>query len=176
MRISQEVLNKVRMRASFACEYCGVQETDTGGELTVDHFQPQSLSGSDDLDNLVYACFRCNIYKSAYWHELDTPSLWNPRNEPASSHFMESEDGNLVALSEIGVTSIRVLRLNRPALVKYRLTKRENLRRKEILERLLETVRLHHSVKIETMNLTSEQSNLLSELKSVFDRFTNSDE
>lgn len=76
----------------------------------------------DGKDYLVYACIRCNIYKSAYWHELDTPTLWNPRNEPASSHFMESEDGNLIALSEIGVTSIRVLRLNRPALVKYRLT------------------------------------------------------
>ena len=25
-----------------ACEYCGVTETDSGGPLTVDHFQPQA--------------------------------------------------------------------------------------------------------------------------------------
>ncbi len=30
----------VRQRAHFACEFCGVTETDVGGELTIDHFQP----------------------------------------------------------------------------------------------------------------------------------------
>ena len=49
---------RVRLRANFACEYCGVTETDTGGLLTVDHYQPRAHGGSDDLGNLVYCCHR----------------------------------------------------------------------------------------------------------------------
>ncbi len=30
--------DRVRIRARFACEFCEVTETDTGGELTIDHF------------------------------------------------------------------------------------------------------------------------------------------
>jgi len=38
---------QIRQRAAFACEYCGVIETDTGGLLTIDHFQPSSKGGND---------------------------------------------------------------------------------------------------------------------------------
>lgn len=67
MTISAEVRQFVRQRAHFACEYCGVTETDTGGELTVDHFQPQAKGGSDEPENLLYCCVRCNQYKVDYW-------------------------------------------------------------------------------------------------------------
>jgi hypothetical protein len=42
-------LEQVRLRAKFACEYCGVTEADTGGELTIDHFQPDIRGGSADI-------------------------------------------------------------------------------------------------------------------------------
>ena len=41
MIISDDIREKVRQRANFACEYCGVSETDTGDKLTVDHFNPR---------------------------------------------------------------------------------------------------------------------------------------
>jgi len=35
MTITNEVRAQVQQRANYACEFCGVTETDTGGELTV---------------------------------------------------------------------------------------------------------------------------------------------
>ncbi len=46
----------VRQRYGGCCGYCGLSETDTGGELTVDHFRPLSAGGDDGDGNLVYAC------------------------------------------------------------------------------------------------------------------------
>jgi 5-methylcytosine-specific restriction endonuclease McrA len=60
MTVPASTRQQVRQRAGFACEFCGVGETDTGGLLTVDHFQPKSKGGADDLDNLIYCCPGCN--------------------------------------------------------------------------------------------------------------------
>src|SRR5215470_3644402 len=54
---------QVRQAFGFRCGYCRVDETGAGAELTVDHFRPSAVGGADDLENLVYACFRCNLYK-----------------------------------------------------------------------------------------------------------------
>ena len=56
-------LDLIRQRYAYACGYCGVSETSAGGILTIDHFRPLAAGGDDDLDNLVYACTRCNQYK-----------------------------------------------------------------------------------------------------------------
>lgn len=85
MKISRSFRQKIRERAGFSCEYCGVSETDSGGELTIDHFQPTSKGGSDEEDNLVYCCFRCNLYKGYYWSE--NPNLFNPRKDKRDDHF-----------------------------------------------------------------------------------------
>ncbi len=96
MTISPPVLEQVRLRAQFACEYCGVMEADTGGELTVDHFQPITRGGPDEVGNLLYCCYRCNLYKADYWPTQPTHvPLWNPRREPASNHFLTLLDGSL---------------------------------------------------------------------------------
>jgi len=109
-----EIRQQVRRRANFACEFCGVSETDTGGELTIDHFCPQSKGGDDSLDNLLYSCVRCNQYKLDYWPDSPAePMLWRPRHEPASLHFLELDDGALYPLTETGAFTLRRLRLNR---------------------------------------------------------------
>ena len=41
-------LERVRQLYEFACGYCTVTEITTGGELTVDHYQPRAAGGSDD--------------------------------------------------------------------------------------------------------------------------------
>ena len=58
MSLSHAARNRVRQRANYACEYCGVSEVDSGGMLTIDHFQPKSKGGTDALRNLVYCCNR----------------------------------------------------------------------------------------------------------------------
>lgn len=67
MSITKEVRELVRLRAEYSCEFCGITETDCGGELTVDHFRPTAKGGNDDPDNLIYCCSRCNLYKLDYY-------------------------------------------------------------------------------------------------------------
>lgn len=120
--ISPETRQFVRERAGFACEYCGVTEISTGAELTIDHYCPKAKGGTDEVENLVYCCYRCNQYKSDYWaSEVAIPPLWNPRTEPAERHFLRLRDGRLSALTEVGNQTIQTLRLNRPLLVANRL-------------------------------------------------------
>jgi 5-methylcytosine-specific restriction endonuclease McrA len=64
MSLSASLREQVRRRAECACEFCGISETDTGGMLTIDHFQPRAHHGSDEMDNLIYACAVCNQYST----------------------------------------------------------------------------------------------------------------
>src|SRR5687768_10834361 len=113
---------QVRERFNFCCGYCGVSETSTGGELTIDHFIPQSRGGSNELENLVYACFRCNVNKAAYYTSDPSASLLHPGRNDLDGHCsLNVSTGVLEALTERGVLQIEILRLNRPPLVQRRL-------------------------------------------------------
>ncbi|MGH9799756.1 MAG: HNH endonuclease, partial [Blastocatellia bacterium] len=108
-------------RANFACEYCGVKETEVASELTIDHFQPVTKAGTDDPENLVYCYHRCNHHKSDYWPEPPGGLfLWNPRREPAAQHFITAEDGILLPLTSVAEFTVSRLHLNREALVEHR--------------------------------------------------------
>lgn len=122
MALSPEIREFVRRRAGYACEFCGVSEVDAGGELTIDHFHPTSKGGDDSLENLVYCCHRCNLYKSDYWPaHPDAPRLWNPRREPINLHFIPKFDGFLLPVTPTGSFTAERLHLNRPQLIAYRL-------------------------------------------------------
>ena len=143
MSIPEEVREQVRQRAGFACEYCGVTETDTAGQLTLDHFHPRARGGSDASGNLIYCCHRCNEYKSDYWPQAPgVPALWNPRQEAAQDHFLELADGSLHALNAVGGLTLRHLRLNRPALIAHRLQQRQGREEQRLLTRLHDMVAL----------------------------------
>jgi 5-methylcytosine-specific restriction endonuclease McrA len=60
MSIPKSLYEAVRRRAQFQCEYCHYPELLGSAPLSIDHIQPRSLSGSDDLNNLALACRRCN--------------------------------------------------------------------------------------------------------------------
>ena len=45
----------------FACRYCGARAPDV--QLQIDHVAPVARGGSDDPDNLVACCQRCNAGK-----------------------------------------------------------------------------------------------------------------
>jgi hypothetical protein len=55
----------LRTRAGYACEYCRIPETLMGGRLTEDHIIPLNASGIDDVDNLCWCCWWCNVYKGS---------------------------------------------------------------------------------------------------------------
>ena len=164
MSIPVAVRQQVRECAVFACDYCGVNDADVGGEQTVDHFRPQSKGGTDDLANLVYCCPRRNSYKMDYWPETSEDlHLWNPRFEPATSHFFELEDGSLLPLTETGLFSIRRLRLNRPPLIAYRLRKRQQAEQERLLILYRDLTALNEQLLVQQRILVEEQQQLLRE-------------
>lgn len=164
MSISAEQREEVRRRAGRACEYCGVTETDTGGWLTIDHFQPQSQSGSDALDNLVYCCHSCNQFKLDYWPQTaNAPRLWNPRQENANAHLLELADSALFAVTDLGAFTLARLRLNRPPLIASRQQRRQRLEAERLLPRLHDVTLLLEQMQRQYAVLLEENHALLQE-------------
>jgi HNH endonuclease len=164
MSLTTSIREQVRQRAYCACEFCGVTEIDTGGMLTIDHFQPSSKAGSDALENLIYACICCNQYKQDYWPLTEiAPTLWNPRQESASQHFVEQEDGQLTAITAIGAFTIKRLRLNRSQLIAARKRRQQQSQVERLLQRYQELTTLQAQINIQLTNLTMEQQVLLKE-------------
>jgi ATP adenylyltransferase len=60
--ISGTLKYEVLKRARYRCELCGVSAAEIA--LEVDHIQPRSLGGGDELTNLQALCYRCNAQKS----------------------------------------------------------------------------------------------------------------
>ena len=162
MSLSADLREQVRRRADCACEFCGVSEIDVSGLLTIDHFHPRSKGGTDTLENLIYACIHCNQYKQDYWPRDDVASrLWNPRESFVSTHFVESEDGRLIALTIVGEFTLRRLRLNREQLVHYRLRRKEVLNGTKLLERSQELLKILVELNQQLSNVSLEQQELL---------------
>lgn len=164
MNVAAAAREQVRRRANYVCEFCGVSEADTGGELTIDHFQPKSKGGSDDISNLLYCCPRCNQYKQGYWPESSPEvALWNPRQEPRTAHFVELDTGHLLALTPIGEFTLKRLRLNRTPLIQYRLHARQRADERRLLRRYQELVQSLEQLNSQLGELVEEQQALLEE-------------
>jgi HNH endonuclease len=83
----------IERRAGRRCEYCRAPQPITGVRYHLDHIRPESLGGTDDMDNLALACPMCNYYKSAHVlgvddRGLDDGRLFNPRQDHWDKHFV----------------------------------------------------------------------------------------
>lgn len=58
MAITKKIRFEVFKRDGFACAYCG--KTPPAVTLEVDHIEPVSKGGKDEIANLITACFDCN--------------------------------------------------------------------------------------------------------------------
>lgn len=58
MAITKKLRFEVFKRDGFQCGYCGKQPPEA--ILEVDHIEPKSKGGKDDINNLITACFDCN--------------------------------------------------------------------------------------------------------------------
>jgi hypothetical protein len=147
-------------RAQYACEFCGTTEIGAGGMLTIDHFQPRAKTGSDTLENLSYICIACNQYKQDYWPRTETaPTL--PRQESASQHFIEQEDGQVIALTPTGIFTIKRLRLNLSQLIAARQRRQQQSQAERLLQRYQELTTLQAQINIQLTDLAMEQQVLL---------------
>jgi HNH endonuclease len=118
MSISAATRRLVRQRANALCEYCHSSEEASTTRFTIDHRQPRSRQGSDDLENLVLACHRCNLRRYNFITAIDPQtkedvSLFNPRVQEWSEHFAWSADGlRIVGQTAIGRATCSRLDLN----------------------------------------------------------------
>ena len=60
--LSKKIRFEVFKRDKFTCQYCGRTAPDV--VLEIDHIEPISKGGSDDIMNLITSCFDCNRGKS----------------------------------------------------------------------------------------------------------------
>jgi HNH endonuclease len=123
MAVSAETRAAVRMTFGGRCSYCGVSETSVGGALEIDHVHPLAAGGSDEIENLVYACTACNRFKGEYAPPPDAPEslrLLHPRRDDTSAHISATAQGRLLGLTPRGWFHIQRLHLNRAQLIELR--------------------------------------------------------
>jgi HNH endonuclease len=73
---------------------------------------PQSLGGSDDLENLALACHRCNERHYNFIMAINPQtqaetSLFNPREQQWSDHFIWSKDGIIIIPKSVTGTTCK---------------------------------------------------------------------
>jgi hypothetical protein len=118
MALSKEQRKTVFIRANHNCEYCKTPEQYSGLALEIDHIKPQSANGTDSLDNICAACRTCNKYKHDFLTGIDPEtdqeqSLYNPRSEKWSDHFLWSDNGiYILGKSSTGRATIARLEMN----------------------------------------------------------------
>ena len=125
-RISPKIREEVRQRANNCCEYCLIPELPNARSFHVDHIKPSKKhKGSDDRDNLAWACFDCNTTKSGEISGYDpltnqlTP-LFNPRIQMWLDHF--KKDGPvIVPTSAYGRVTVELLDMNNVAQIEFRI-------------------------------------------------------
>ena len=118
----------VRERADDRCEYCRLrQEHSPLWRHQIEHIIPRKHGGYDDLNNLAWACVRCNLAKGSNLSGRDRKTgqivlLFNPRHQTWSDHFAY-EDAKIVGMTPTGRATVAVLNMNE----RRRLTLRQEL-------------------------------------------------
>ena len=108
----------VANRANYRCEYCLAPERAFGFRFEIEHIQPRSRSGTDDVLNLALACRACNLRKGDAVTAPDAETqcdvrLFHPRQDRWNDHFrFESRTYAIVGTTPIGRATIVRLGLN----------------------------------------------------------------
>lgn len=103
-------------RAGNRCEYCLLPTEFAFYPHEVDHVIAEKHGGATDIDNLAFACWRCNRHKGSDLTSFDPETrqlspLFNPRTQVWAKHFAYEKE-RLVGLTPEGRTTVNLLRLN----------------------------------------------------------------
>ena len=114
--ISVKLRDDVALRAGFRCEYCLIDELNTGLFCEVDHIIGLKHNGPTTSDNLAYACFNCNRNKgsdlaSIDWDTNEVIRFYNPRRDIWAEHF-HFEGFYITAITPIGKVTATIFRFN----------------------------------------------------------------
>ncbi len=115
--VSAALRRQVADRAGHGCEYCLVHEDDTFFGCEVEHIISHKHGGATSEENLAYACVFCNRYKGTDIGSITARGqfcrLYNPRIDRWFDHF-RLERTSILALTDVGEVTLRVLNLNHP--------------------------------------------------------------
>lgn len=111
-------------RAGARCEYCQLEQAHSALTFEIDHIIAIVHDGETVAENLALSCFYCNSFKGPNLAGLDAQTgkltrLFHPRSDVWSEHFSWNA-AVLVGRTEVGRTTIRVLRINEPQAVALR--------------------------------------------------------
>ncbi len=111
-RIRQEVAS----RAGYRCEYCALPQAYSLHAHEPDHIVSRQHGGSDNFQNLAWACFRCNRYKGPNVGSFDPATgalvpFFNPRTQEWAAHFAW-EGTQIHPQTAEGRVTVNILRLN----------------------------------------------------------------
>ena len=103
-------------RAGNYCEYCHLPAKLAFYPHEVDHVVAEKHGGATDIDNLAFACWRCNRHKGSDLTSFDPETgqlspLFNPRTQAWAEHFAY-EGHMMVGLTPAGRATVNLLRLN----------------------------------------------------------------
>ena len=117
--MQRQLVEVVRRRAGFRCEYCHFPEQFSGLNFQIDHIIAEKHGGPTDDENLALSCMYCNSYKGANLSGIDPVTgeivrLFHPRRDRWDEHF-EWQSEVLVGQTQTGRATIAVLRINEPA-------------------------------------------------------------
>jgi hypothetical protein len=114
-----DIRQLVRERAGRCCEYCRFHEDDLPlWPFHLDHIVAVQHFGTNDLENLGWACQRCNLCKGTNLTAVDPDSaqvvrLFNPRTDCWAEHF--ALDGQrITGLTPTGRATLWLLQMNCP--------------------------------------------------------------
>ncbi len=122
--MQRQLVELVRRRAAFRCEYCHFPERFTGLNFQIDHVIAEKHGGPTASENLALSCIYCNSYKGANLSGIDPATgeivrLFHPRRDNWREHF-QWQAAFLVGRSPIGRATISVLRINDTSAVALR--------------------------------------------------------
>ncbi|HRH95328.1 MAG TPA: HNH endonuclease signature motif containing protein [Prosthecobacter sp.] len=115
--MSPRLRSQIRQRAGSRCEYCRFPEAVAELRFQVDHVVAEKHGGTTSLENLSWACFRCNSHKGPNLAGLDERTgsvvrLFHPRQDVWEEHFRWSGP-KVLGKTAIGRATVAVLRMNR---------------------------------------------------------------
>lgn len=115
-------LNGLKNAVNTACS----QERYSPDSFSVEHIVPLSKKGTNELDNLAFACQGCNNRKYTSIKATDPVTqadvrLFHPRLQSWSIHFAWSKDcTQVLGLTATGRATVETLQLNRSGLIELR--------------------------------------------------------
>ncbi|MCC6282051.1 MAG: HNH endonuclease [Saprospiraceae bacterium] len=123
---SKRLKKLVSERARGCCEYCFSQDKYAPDPFSIEHIMPRSKGGSDDPENLAWACMGCNGMKYNETHAIDPITmqlvpLFHPRMQVWSEHFQWSPGmTHVFGRTAVGRATVEKLGLNRMGVVNLR--------------------------------------------------------